>query len=369
MFPFRFTCRDDTVWTMSDVHMPDSAPSGPVTIREDGDTGDRFLVYVSKDGVRAELRVLGDSFWATQAQMAHMFGVDVRTVSEHIQNVFADGELVADSVIRESRITAADGKAYRTNLYSLDVVIAVGYRVSSRLGTMFRIWATQVLMAYLTKGFVIDDERLKNPSGPDFFDELLDRIRDIRSSEKRMWMRVLELATFCADYEPNDRGQQTEFFAEIQNTLHWAVHQKTASDLIVERVDHRKEAAGVVTFKGATPTVEEAKTAKNLLHEPEIKALNHITSLMLEFFDSQAEQRRMTTLEEFQGKLRDLIKLDGRPLKPLGAATSVSQVAAAKHASKEIKAYRDLKRLEAEKTGEEQLRQIARDLKDKKRPK
>lgn len=349
--------------------MPDSTPGGPVTLREDGDTGDRFLVYAAKDGVRAELRVLGDTFWATQAQMAHMFGVDVRTVSEHIQNIFSDAELLPDSVIRESRITAADGKTYRTNLYSLDVVIAVGYRVSSRLGTMFRIWATRVLMSYLTKGFVIDDDRLRNPGGPDVFDELLERIRDIRSSEKRMWTRILELATFCADYSPADKSLHAEFFADIQNTLHWAVLQKTASDLVVERVDHRKETAGVLSFKGKSPTVEEAKVAKNLMHEPEIKALNHITSLMLEFFDSQVEQRRMTTLAEFQSKLRDLIKLDGRPLKPLGASTSVSHASAAAHASKEIKAYKDRRRLEAEKAGEEQLRKIAKDLKDKKRPK
>lgn len=230
-----------------DDHLPDSHDSGPVTIREDGDTGDRFVVYVSKDDVRAELRVVGDTFWATQAQMAHMFGVDVRTVSEHVQNIFRDGELAADSVVRESRITAADGKTYRTNLYSLDVIIAVGYRVSSRLGTMFRIWATQVLMTYLTKGFVIDDERLRNLDGkPDFFDELLDRIRDI------------------------------------------------------------------------------------------------------------------------QIKLRDLIKLDGRPLKPWGAATPVSHARAAAHASREIKAYKDQRRLKAENAGEDQLRQIAKTLKDKK---
>ncbi|MGA0546470.1 RhuM family protein [Brevundimonas sp. VNH65] len=354
---------------MSDDHLPDSQPSGPVTIREDGDTGDRFLVYVSKDGLRAELRVLGDTFWATQSQMAHMFGVDVRTVSEHVQNIFREGELAPDSVVRESRITAADGKAYRTNLYSLDVIIAVGYRVSSRLGTMFRIWATQVLMAYLTKGFVIDDERLKNPDGkPDFFDELLERIRDIRSSEKRMWTRILELASFCADYDPRDKSQHTEFFADIQNTLHWAVLQKTASELIVERVDHRQENAGVVSFKGQMPTVSEAATAKNLLHEPEIKALNHITSLMLEFFDSQAEQRRLTTLGEFQIKLRDLIKLDGRPLKPFGAATTISHAEATAHVSREIKAFKTAKRIENEKAGEDQLRQIAKSLKDKKRP-
>lgn len=353
---------------MSDDHLPGETPTGPVTVREDGDTGDRFLVYVAKDGVRAELRVVGDTFWATQAQMAHMFGVDVRTVSEHIQNVFRDGELVADSVVRESRITAADGKTYRTNLYSLDVIIAVGYRVSSRLGTLFRIWATQVLMAYLTKGFVVDDDRLKNPDGkPDFFDELLDRIRDIRSSEKRMWTRILELASFCMDYDPRDKSQHAEFFADIQNTLHWAVLQKTASEVIVERVDHRQENAGVVTFKGDVPTVNEAGTAKNLLHEPEIKALNHITSLMLEFFDSQAEQRRSTTLGEFQIKLRDLVKLDGRPLKPQGAATTISHAKAAAHVSREIKAFKALKRIENEKAGEDQLRQIANSLKDKNR--
>ncbi|MBG7615426.1 virulence RhuM family protein [Brevundimonas sp. BAL450] len=351
---------------MNDPRNPEE--SGPVTIREDGDTGDRFLVYVSKDGVRAELRVIGDTFWATQAQMAHMFGVNVRSVSQHIKNIFTEGELVADSVIQESWITAADGRTYRTNLYSLDVIIAVGYRVSSRLGTMFRIWATQVLMAYLTKGFVIDDDRLKNPDGrPDFFDELLERVRDIRSSEKRMWTRILELASFCVDYDPRDKTQHTEFFAEIQNTLHWAVVQKTASELVVERVDHQKERAGVITFKGNLPTVDEAKTAKNLLLEPEIKALNHITSLMLEFFDSQAEQRRATTLGEFQIKLRELIKLDGRPLKPWGAATSVSHAQAAAHASKEIKAFKQRKRVEAESAGEDQLRQLAKTLKDKKR--
>ncbi len=353
---------------MSDDHLPNAAPPGPVTIREDGDTGDRFLVYVAKDGIRAELRVLGDTFWTTQSQMSQMFGIDVRTVSEHIRNIFDDAELVADSVVRESRITAADGKTYRTNLYSLDVIIAVGYRVSSRLGTMFRIWATKVLMAYLTKGFVIDDDRLKNPDGkPDFFDELLDRIRDIRSSEKRMWTRILELASFCVDYDPHDRSQHTEFFADIQNTLHWAVLQKTASEVIVERVDHRQENAGVVTFKGDLPTVGEASTAKNLLQEPEIKALNHITSLMLEFFDSQAEQRRSTTLGEFQIKLRDLIKLDGRPLKPWGAATTISHAKATAHVSREIKAFKALKRIEKESAGEDQLGQIAKALKDKKR--
>jgi hypothetical protein len=199
---------------MSDEHLPIGPDGKPLTVIEDGDTGDRFLVYIAKDGVRAELRILGDTFWATRAQMAEMFDIDARTVSYHLTNIFHDGELDADSVSQDSWLTAADGKRYKTNLYSLDAMISVGYRVSSRLGTMFRIWATAVLMQYLTKGFVVDDQRLKNPDGkPDFFEELLDRIRDIRSSEKRMWTRISELASFCVDYDPYDQTQRTEFFA------------------------------------------------------------------------------------------------------------------------------------------------------------
>jgi hypothetical protein len=345
---------------MTDAHLPTGPDGEPLTIVEDGDTGDRFLVYTSKDGLRAELRILGDTFWATRAQMAEMFDIDARTISYHLTNIFADGELDADSVSQDSWLTAADGKRYRTNLYSLDAMISVGYRVSSRLGTMFRVWATAVLMQYLTKGFVIDDRRLKNPDGkPDFFEELLERIRDIRSSEKRMWTRILELASFCVDYDGRDVTQHTEFFAEIQNTMHWAVLQKTASEVVMSRVDHRKENAGVQTFDGKIPTVAEAQTAKNLMMEPEVTALNHITSLMLEFFDSQAEQRRLTTLGEFQVKLRELVKLDGRPLKPMSHAGKVSRARADEWAAKEIKTYKANKRLEAEDAGERELRKIA----------
>ena len=345
---------------MSDPQVPETPESGPVTIIEDGDTGDRFIVYQAKDGPHVELRVIGDSFWATRTQMSDMFGIDPRTVSYHLTNVFNEGELDPDSVSQDSWLTAADGKRYRTSLYSLDCVISVGYRVNSRLGTLFRIWAAGVLMQYLTKGFVIDDQRLKSPDGkPDFFEELLERIRDIRSSEKRMWTRILELASFCVDYDPHDQSQHNEFFADIQNTMHWAVVQKTAPEVVLERVDHRKENAGVQTFKSGMPTVQEAQTAKNLLMEPEIKALNHITSLMLEFFDSQAEQRRPTTLGQFQVKMRELVKLDGRPVKPFGAASRVTREQADEWASREIKKFKANKRLDAEATGEEELRKIA----------
>jgi hypothetical protein len=344
--------------------------AGPVHLIEDGDTGDRLIVYATERGTKVDLRVESETFWATQAQMAAMFGVSVSAVSKHLTNIFADGELHEDSVVAIKAITAADGKPYRTRLYNLNAVISVGYRIESKQGTMFRIWATDKLVQYMTKGFVIDDERLKNPDGqPDYFDELLERIRDIRASEKRMWTRVLEFAAFCSDYEPGNGFQAAEFFGEIQNTMHWAVLQMTAPELVKSRVDARKEHAGVVHFKGQTPTVEEAKVAKNLLQEPEIKALNHITTLVLEFFESQVEQRRLTTLPEFLSKMRELVRLDGRPLKRPGYAGTVSRPMADRWASEQIRDYKARKRIDAEAAGEKELKKIAASVQALPKPK
>jgi hypothetical protein len=341
----------------------------PVTLIEDADTGDRFLVYQGKNGIGVELKVEGESFWATQAQMALMFGVTKQSVSRHLKKIFEEGELAELSVVKQVLTTALDGKRYLTSLYDLNALIAVGYRINSKLGTMFRIWATQTLFQYLTKGFVIDDARLKNPDGrPDFFEELLQRIRDIRSSEKRMWTRILELASFCSDYDAKDPAQHTEFFAEIQNTMHWAVLQMTAPELVMDRVNAKNDNAGVITFKGKLPTVDEAQTAKNLLLEPEIVALNHITSLTLEFFDSQAEQRRPTTLSQFVSKMRDLVKLDGRPLKQAGYAGKVTRLRANQWASDQIHRFKEKKRIEAEASGEQSLRRIIQAVKAKPKP-
>ena len=314
--------------------------AGPVHLIKDEDTGDRLLVYSANGGARVELRVLGDSFWATQSQMAEIFGVNVPAISKHLKNVFEEGELMVNATVSKMERVANEGGRRVTRsveIYNLNALISVGYRVGSKQGTLFRIWATDKLMQYLTKGFVIDDERLKNPDGqPDYFEELLERIRDIRSSEKRMWMRVLELAPLCSDYDPNDKYQPAEFFAEIQNTMHWAVLGMTAPEVIRDRVDANKEHAGLTTFKGKMPTVQEAQIAKNLLAEGEIKAPNHITSLVLEFFESQAEQRRLTTLPEFLAKMRELVKLDGRPVKKAGHAGTVSRPVADKWASNQI---------------------------------
>lgn len=339
-------------------------PVEPLHLVEDAATGDQLLVYQGKDDVETELLVHSDSFWASQAQMARIFGVTKQAISKHLKKIFAEGELDEGSVVNQQLTTAADGKGYVTNFYNLHALIAVGYRIEGKLGTMFRIWATDKLFQYLTKGFVIDVRRLENPDGkPDFFDELLEKIRHIRSSEKRMWTRILELASFCTGYDPKDERQHREFFAEIQNTLHWAITQQTACELVRGRVDGSSENAVVTLFRGEMPTVEEAKIAKNLMQEPEIKALNLITSLTLEFFESQAERKTPVSLSEFLQKLRDLIRLDDRPLKREGYAGMVSRTAADKWVSAQIKIYKDRKRIEKEAIGEKALTDLAQHVK------
>jgi hypothetical protein len=343
--------------------------TGPLPLIEDPDTGDRFLVYRGKDGIEVDLLLMGNTFSATQAQMALMFGVKVPAISKHLSRIFSEGELIEDSVVSLKEITAADGKSYPTKLYDLNALIAVGYRIEGKLGTMFRIWATDKLFQYLTKGFVINVRRLENPDGkPDFFEELLEKIRHIRSSEKRMWTRILELSSFCTDYDPSDETQHRLFFAEIQNTMHWAVSAKTAAELVVERIHAAKENAGVVCFKGKKPTVAEASVAKNVMEEPEITALNHIASLILEFFESQAEQKRPTTLDEFLERMRKLVDLDGRPLKRKGYAGSVSGPQRDKWVSEQISAFNDRKRLEQERAGEQALSGIANQVKAARKP-
>jgi len=316
-------------------------------------TSDYLVVYQNPQGVKVDLRYADKTMWATQKQMAEMFDVSVGTVSRHLKRIFAEGELREDSVVALNAITASDGKVYETRVYDLNAIISVGYRVESRHGTFFRMWATDKLFQYLTKGFVMDDERLKDPDGrPDFFDELLDRIRDIRSSEKRMWTRVLELGSFCTDFHVMGAEDKERFCATIQNAMHWAVTQETAAEVIYHRVNASKDNAGVVSFAGDMPTTEEAKVAKNYYAEKEISALNILTSATLEFFESQAEQRRPTTLAQFLEKMREFIKLDGRPLIPAGHLGKISIKLAKEKAALEIAIYKERMRLEKEAAGE-----------------
>lgn len=316
-------------------------------------TQDHLVIYTNASGAQIDLRFTDETMWATQRQMAEMFDVTIPNVSTHLTNIFREGELERDSVLKRDLIPASDGKLYETNLYELEAIISLGMRVSSKKGTHFRIWSRRILKDYIVKGFVIDDERLKNPAGrPDFFEELLGRIRDIRSSEMRMWTRVLELASFCTDFHGMDDKAKENFFAGIQNAMHWAVTQETAAEVIYHRVDAGQPNAGVMTFNGETPTTDEAKVAKNYYAEGEINALNVLTSATLEFFESQAEQRKSTTLGQFLEKMRAFIELDGRPLIPRGHLGRVSMTLAKEKAALEIAVYKERLRLEKEAAGE-----------------
>lgn len=343
----------------------------PLRVIEEANTGHRFIIYTSKSGIEFDIRFDGSDPWFTQLQLAEMFGVTVPTINSHIRKFMSDGEL-SDSVIRDFDITARDGRPYIVKHYGLDVAFYVGYRVNSKEGVLFRRWATTVLVSFATKAFVVDVRRLENPEadGPDYFEELLEKIRDIRSSEKRLYTRIRELASLCSDYGVATKDQKNEFFSTIQNALHWAATQHTAAEVIHSRVDRKRQNAGLTSFAGDLPTVDEARVAKNYYSEPEIKSLNHITSLALEFFESQAEQRKPTTLGQFIGKMWDLLKLDGRPLLVRGHKGSVSKETADKKAAIEVKAYRETARLKSEAQGEQLLIELSEAIKARaKKPK
>ena len=221
-----------------------------MAINEDQASASKILLYQTENGnTRIDVQLRDETVWLTQAQMAELFQKDKRTISEHIQNIFAEGELRENSVVRKFWITAVDGKEYLTNEYNLDVIISVGYRVKSHRGTQFRIWATQRLREYLIKGFTLDDERLKQAGGGNYFDELLARIRDIRSSEKVFWRKVLDIYATSIDYSPNTEASQ-QFFKILQNKMHWAAHGQTAAEVISARVDAKKPNMSLTSWTG-----------------------------------------------------------------------------------------------------------------------
>lgn len=297
-----------------------------------------IILYQTEDGgTRVQVRLQDETVWLTQKQMAELFGKDVRTINEHIQNVFVEGELVADSVIRKFRITAADGKTYETQHYNLDAIISVGYRVKSLRGTQFRIWATQRLREYIVKGFTMDDERLKQSGGGEYFDELLERIRDIRSSEKAFWRKVLDIYATSADYDPRAEASQL-FFATVQNKMHWAAHGQTAAEVIVARADAGKPNMGLMTWPGSRPRKADVAVAKNYLNEKELGDLNLIVSLYLDFAELQARSRRVMTMRDWIAKLDDFMRISDREV--LTHAGQMSHEAALVRAEAEFEKFR-----------------------------
>ena len=272
-----------------------------------------FLLYQTEDGcIHIETR-MQETIWLTQEQMCLLFDKNKRTISEHIRNIFGEGELQENSVVRKFRTTAADGKKYNVNHYNLDVIISVGYRVKSLRGTQFRIWATQRLREYLIKGFVMDDERLKQVGGGNYFDELLARIRDIRSSEKIFWRKVLDIYATSIDYDPREDVSR-EFFKVIQNKMHWAAHGQTAAEVIYGRADASKLNMGMTNWIGDKIRKDEIEIAKNYLSREELDVLNRIVTIYLEFAELQAINRKPMTMQDWITKLDDFLRLSGRDI-------------------------------------------------------
>ena len=315
-----------------------------------------MILYQTEDGrTRIQCRFENESLWLTQKVMAELFQKDVRTINEHIQNVFAEAELSPDSVIRKFRITAADGKTYDTQHYSLKMILAVGYRVKSQRGTQFRQWATARLGEYLLKGFVMDDERLKNPPGPgvpDYFDELLERIRDIRASERRMYLRVREILALAADYSPTEPETQLAFKI-IQNKLHFAATGMTAPELIAERANSTEPNMGLTSWKGAVVRKGDVTVAKNYLRADEIEELNRIVVMFLDFAEDQAQRRKQVFLNDWQTKLDDFLRFNERRVLP--DAGAVSRETADEKAEQEFELFSDRRRTAIEAQAEQDL--------------
>ena len=297
----------------------------------------QFILYQLPDeeGV-IQVVVKDETIWATQKAMAQLFGCSTDNVSLHLKNIFASSELDKDSVTEKISATASDGKNYQTQFYNLDAIISVGYRVNSAKATKFRIWATCVLKEYIRKGFALDDNRLKNLGGGGYWKELLERIRDIRSSEKVFYRQVLDIYATSIDYNPK-ADISIEFFKRVQNKIHYAVHGQTAAEVIVSRADAEKEFMGLTTFEGDRPHLKDAVIAKNYLNEKELRAMGQIVSGYLDFAERQAERQQVMTMKDWAAHLDNILTMSGEKL--LQGAGTVSHQQAIDYATNEYKKY------------------------------
>jgi len=270
----------------------------------------QIIIYQTEDGnTQIDVRLENDTVWLNQAQMVELFQTSKQNISLHVINIFKDGELREDSVVKEYLTTAADGKKYRNKYYNLDVIISVGYRVKSHRGTQFRIWATQRLKEYIIKGFTLDDERLKAAGQIRYFDELVERIRDIRSSERIFYQKVKDIFTLSIDYDPKTNHAK-DFFATVQNKLHWAIHQHTAAELIAIRANANEKNMGLTAWQGAKIRKTDAIIAKNYLSEPELSQLNLLVEQFLAFAENQARQKKEMYMSDWIKKLNDILTIN-----------------------------------------------------------
>lgn len=316
------------------------------------------VLYRADDGrTRIECRFEGDTIWLTQALIGELFQKDVRTINEHIQNIFAESELEREGTIRKFRIVRREGSrdvAREVEHYSLPMIVAVGYRVRSHRGTEFRQWATARLSEYLVKGFTMDDERLKEPPGadvPDYFDELLERIRDIRASERRMYLRVRDILALAADYSPGEAETQA-VFQVVQNKLHFAATGQTAPEIIASRADASKVNMGLTAWRGDAVRKTDVTVAKNYLTESEIGELNRIVVMFLDYAEDQARRRRQVFLKDWKTKLDEFLEFNERAV--LSDAGRVSREAADRKAAEEYETFAVRRRALAESAGEDE---------------
>jgi hypothetical protein len=319
-----------------------------------------FILFKTEDEkISVDVRFEEDTVWLSQEQMSGLFDKAKSTISEHIKNIFEEGELNEKVVVRNFRITtqhgAIEGKTQTSTLklYNLDVIISVGYRVKSIRGTQFRIWATKRLNEYIRKGFTMDDERLKNLGGGGYWKELLQRIRDIRASEKVFYRQVLDIYATSFDYDPKAEVSIT-FFKKVQNKIHFAVHGQTAAEVIYTRADAEKEFLGLMTFPGIRPYLKDVVIAKNYLDEKELRSLGQIVSGYLDFAERQAEREQTMTMKDWAEHLDKILTMSGEKL--LKGAGSVSHEIAIEKATKEYKKYQQKTLSEAEKNYLESLK-------------
>lgn len=301
----------------------------------------KMIIYTDESGLtKIDVKLEDDTLWLTQAQMCELYQTSRTNVVEHIKHIYEEGELQEEATCRNFRQVRQEGSRMVTReipFYNLDMIIALGYRVRSIIATRFRQWATQRLKEYITKGFTLDDERLKALGGGGYWKELLERIRDIRSTEKVLYRQVLEIYATSIDYDPRASVSQT-FFQKVQNKIHYAIHGHTAAELIVERADAEKDFMGFLTFRGNQPTLAEARTAKNYLNEKELKAMGQLVSGYLDFAERQAEREHPMTMEDWANYLDRILTMSGEQL--LQDAGKVSHAEAMDHATNEYRKYK-----------------------------
>jgi len=309
--------------------------SEPIRLVEDEDTGDRLLIYSTESGVQVEFHFLKDSLWMSQSQIAELFDRDVASISRHIRNILDENELEESTSLQ--KVQRSLGRPL--TIYSLDMIISIGYRVSSKQATMFRKWATDKLVRFATKGFVVDTERLKDPDNFDHFLDLQEIIREIRASEKNLYKEVRRICSLCQDYGLLTEKEKSGFFATVQNKLHFAVTGMTGAEIRMHRAKASQPLMGLMSYSGDRPTQKDILTAKNFLGEAEVKDLNRFTGMLLDYFAQETDLRRLVAMRDASEKLDKFITNNERPL--LRGKGSVSKLAADKNVKKQYALYKE----------------------------